>query len=184
MAITIIVETGAVATGANSFVSLADFNIYCVDRDYDVSNSPDETIKAALVRAASYLNTLPWKGVKTARANPMCWPRYGMDTSGWNEINQPASSWLGVLDAEGYYIGTSEVPGEVVNAQCEATYLILLGKDMEPTLDRGGQVKREKYDVVEFEYFAGASPTTEFKAVTNRLRGLLKGIDTRELVRS
>ena len=185
MSITITVETGMVVMGANSFVSLEDFKIHCDNRGRVYTGAyVDETVKAALIKMGDYLNSLPWKGVKTDRANPMCWPRYGMDTTGWNEISQPASSWLGVLDAEGYYIGTSEVPPEVINAQCEGTWLILTGKDMEPALDRGGALKSEKYDVVAFEYFSGASPTTEFRAVSNRLRGLLKGSFSIETLRA
>ena len=175
MTVTIVVETGLVVTGANSFVSLENFKVHCDNRGRVYTDVyGDEAVKTGLIKMGDYLNSLPWKGVKTNRDNPMCWPRYGMDTTGWNEIYQPASSWLGVLDAEGYYIGTSEVPAEVINAQCEGAWLILTGKDMEPVLARGGQIKRKKIDVIETEYFAGASPTTEFKAVSNRLRGLLK----------
>ena len=181
----IIVETGLVVAGATSFVSRADFVAHCEARGRVLDTYDEDTqIDPAIIKMSDYLNSLPWKGVKTDRANPMCWPRYGMDTMGWNEIHQPASSWLGVLDAEGYYIGTSEVPAEVVNAQCEGAWLILTGKDLEPALDRGGQLKSEKYDVVAFEYFAGASPTTEFKAVSNRLRGLLKSSFATEIVRA
>ena len=71
-----------------------------------------------------------------------------------------------------------------MRAQNEGAWLILTGKDMEPSLDRGGQLKSEQYDVVKFEYFSGASPTTEFKAITNRLRGLLKNTINMELQRS
>jgi hypothetical protein len=55
---------------------------------------------------------------------------------------------------------------------------------MEPALDRGGQIKRKKVDVIETEYFANASPTTEFKAVMNRLRGLLHSGATMEISRA
>jgi hypothetical protein len=181
----IIVETGLVVTGANSFVSLADFVTHCTNRGRSLDAYDDDTQTIpALVKMGDYLNSLAWKGWKTARANPMSWPRYGESLSGWNEMNQPASMWLGVVDADGYIIGTAEVPTEVINAQCEGAWLIVTGKDMEPSLDRGGQVKREKYDVVEFEYFNGASPSTEFQSVTNRLRGLLKSGATVDLVRS
>jgi hypothetical protein len=180
----ITVETGAVVSGANSFVSVNTFTAHCDSRNRDYSSYSDEQIEAALIQMADYLNSLPWKGMKTARANPMCWPRYGDTLEGWNEINQPASMWLGVVDADGYIIGTSEIPAEVVAAQNEGAWLILTGSVMEPTLDRGGQIKREKYDVIEFEYFSGAPATTEFKAVSNRLNGLLVSTTTREIVRA
>ena len=184
MAITITIETGAIVSGANSFVSLTDFKTHCDNRGrIYTAIYVDETVKAALIKMGDYLNSLPWKGVKTERVNPMCWPRYGDTLSGWNEINPPASTWLGVIDTDGYIVGIAEVPPEVVAAQCEGAWLILTGKDMEPSLDRGGQLKSEQYDVIKFEYFPGASPTTEFLAISNRLRGLLRSVDTRELVR-
>lgn len=187
MAITLTVETGLVVTGANSFVSLLDFKTHCDQRGrvYTAVYN-DEVIKAALVKMGDYLNSLPWKGVKTGRDNPMCEPRYGMEVGGsnWNQLVYPASTWVGVLDANGVYIATDAVPAEVVNAQCEGTWLILTGKDMEPTLARGGQVKMKRVDVIQTEWFSGAPPTTEFKAVSNRLRGLLKGSFSMETVRA
>ena len=89
-----------------------------------------------------------------------------------------------MVDADGFTIGPATVPPAVVNAQCEGAWLIVTGKDMEPAMDRGGAVKREKYDVVEFEYFSGASPASVFKSVDNRLRGLLKGSFSIETLRA
>ncbi len=177
MSITITVETGAVVTGANSFVSLTDFKTHCDQRARVYTDVyEDEALKAALVKMGDYLNSLSWKGVKTGRDNPMAWPRYGTEVGGsiWNQLEYPASEWVGVLDKDGFYIPTDEVPAEVINAQCEGAWLIATGKDMEPALARGGQIKRRKVDVIETEYFPGASPTSEFRAVSNRLRGLLR----------
>lgn len=187
MTITITVETGAGITGANSFVSLADFKAHADQRGrIYTSVYADAVLQAALIKMGDYLNSLPWKGVKTGQTNPMCWPRYGTEVGGsnWNQLVPPASTWVGVLDADGFYIATDAVPAAVVNAQCEGAWLIATGKDMEPSLDRGGALKSEAYDVVKFEYFSGASPTTEFRAVSNRLRGLLKGSFSIETARA
>lgn len=184
MSITITVETGAVVTGANSFVSLADFKAFCDNRGRVYSGVyGDEAIKAALVKTGDYLNNLTWRGVKTGRDNPMAWPRYGIEEGGniWNQLEYPTSAWVGVLDANGFYIPTDEVPAEVVTAQCEATWLVLTGYDLQPTLSRGGQIKRKKIDVLETEYFSGASPTNKYLAIEGPLRGLLKsslGVNT------
>jgi hypothetical protein len=181
----LVVETGLIISGANSFISLADFQTYCEDRGRVLDSYDDDTeIIPSIIKMADYLNSMPWKGWKTERSNPMSWPRYGDTLSGWNEIHQPASMWLGVIDGDGFIIPVSEVPAEVTAAQCEGAWLILTGSVLEPALERGGELKREKYDVIEFEYFSGAPTTTEFKTVTNRLNGLLQSVDTRELVRS
>ena len=186
MPITLVIEDGLVITGANSFVSLDDFQTYCDDRGMDYSAYTDDQQEAALIRSAQYLNDLRWKGVKTGRDNPMAWPRYGTEVGGsmWNQLEFPASTWVGVLDRDGFYVGTSEVPAEVVKAQCEAAFLILTGSTLEPSLDRGGAVKREKVDVIETEYFPGAPGETTFKPIINRLMGLLKSGSTIETVRA
>jgi hypothetical protein len=186
MTITITVETGAVVTGANSFISLADFKTYHGDRGNDLTAYTDPQQQAALVKAADYLNGLVWKGVKTGRDNPMAWPRYGTETGGsiWNQLVYPASEWVGVLDKDGFYIPTDEVPAEVVNAQCEAAYLVLLGNDLQPALSRGGAVKRRKVDVIETEYFPGASPVNRYLTIENLLKGLLRSGFSVEMVRA
>lgn len=182
----LVVEDGTVVAGANSFVSLANFKTYCDNRGRDYSSYDDDSAMIpALITMADYLNSLNWKGFKTDRANPMSWPRYGDTLSGWNEMVQPASQYLGVIDGDGYMIGTSEIPAEVIDAQCEGAWLIVsAGAEMEPALERGGQIRREKYDVVEWEYFSGASTSTEYKSVTNRLQGLLQDTTTKWLVRA
>ena len=188
MTIAIIVETGSIVSDANSFVSLVDFKIHCDNRGRVYSGVyDDEVVKAAMVKMADFLNSISWFGFKTSRTNPMSWPRYGNTDQGlgnwWNQLRYPLTYFVGVLDRDGFWIGLTEVPKEVIDAQCEGAWLILTGKVMEPSLDRGGQVKREKYDVIEFEYFNGAQPTTEFKAVTNRLKMLIKSPNSMAITR-
>jgi hypothetical protein len=183
---TLIVETGSGVTGANTYISLDNFQVHCDDRNRDYSGYTDEQQEAALIMAGDYLNSLPWKGVRTGLNNTMQWPRYGTEVGGssWNQLQYPSSTWVGVLDADGWYLPIDAIPTQVIQAQCESAWLILTGKDMEPSLDRGGQIIREKYDVIEFQYAPGAPPTTEFKAVSNRLVGLLKNNLTVEIVRA
>lgn len=183
----LIVETGLVVAGANSFVSLADFQAHCEARGRDLTAYDEDTEQEpALVKMADWLNDQSWIGVKTNRSNPMAWPRYGQEEGGnmWNQLQYPVTYWVGPLDRDGFYVGNNEVPPEVVKAQCEGAWLILTGKDLEPVLDRGGQLKREKYDVVEFEYEAGAPAEQMFTAIRNRLKGLLKSGKRVELARS
>jgi hypothetical protein len=187
MTITITVETGAVIAGANSFISLADWKTWADSRGYDYSSYTDEQIKAALVKAADYLDGLSWKGFKTARANPMCWPRYGDETGGNfnNLILASGTYFVGVLDGDGYYVGIAEVPAEVIAGQSEATWETLGGTDLQPSLDRGGAIASEKVEgAVAVSYFPGASSTTRFIAIERRLSGLLLGSGTAKIVRA
>ncbi len=184
MTITITVETGVVVAGANSFISLADWKTWADKRGYDYSSFTDEQVKAALVKASDYLNGLAWKGFKTARANTMCWPRYG-DEVGGNINNTSVTYFVGVLDRDGYYVGVSEVPAEVIAGQCEATWEILGGTDLEPSLERGGMVTSERVEgAVAVTYAAGASAETRFIAIEKRLVGLLLSANTAKIMRA
>jgi hypothetical protein len=183
MSITITVETGAVVTGANSFVSLADFKTYHGNRGNALTSYADEVQKAALVKAGDYLNGLSWRGRKTAQANPMCWPRCDDQiyaVAGFENI----TTSVGVVDADGFIISTSTVPAQVVSAQCEAAYLILGGETLQPTLSRGGQLKRKEIDVIKYEWFPGAPPTSRYLGVEALLKGLLRSGMSIETVRS
>lgn len=182
----IVVETGLIVAGANSFVSLDSFQTYCEDRNRTYTAYTEVQQEAALIQAGQYLNNLVWKGIKTNRTNPMCWPRYGDDVEGniWNQLVMPASAWVGVLDKDGFYIDTASVPVEVINAQCESAWLILTGTNLTPVLERGGQVKREKVDVIETEYFSGASPRDVLTPVADNLKGLLKSSTTMTIARA
>jgi hypothetical protein len=186
MSITITVETGAVVTGANSFISLADFKVFCDNRGRVYGGTPavyaDEVIKAALVRAGDYLNGLQWRGRKTAQANPMCWPRCDDQIYAVTGFENITTS-IGVVDKDGFIISTSTVPAQVVSAQCEAAWALLTGVDLQPNLERGGGIKREKIDVIETEYFSGASPLTRITAIEQLLSGLLRSSISVEMVR-
>jgi len=187
MTITIVVETGAVVAGANSYIALADWKLWADARGYDYSSSGDEIIKAALVRATAYLNDLPWKGFKTDRSNPLVWPRYGDEGPGnyINALRYPMTYWTGVLDRDGYWVGIAEVPKEVINAQCEAAWIILGGAELEPSLERGGMIASESVSgAVAVTYFPGASAETRFVAIEKRISGLLKTKGTFRILRA
>ena len=56
-----------------------------------------------------------------------------------------------------------------------------------PDLERGGEIKRVKADVVEVEYMEGANSTTTFTAIDGLLADLVTGtsasnIDSYELI--
>ncbi|NJB67501.1 hypothetical protein GGQ74_001141 [Desulfobaculum xiamenense] len=167
MAIVLVVETGRVVAGANTFVTLAEANAYHEARGNAAWTGTEDEKAVALVRAGQYLNGLAWKGARTARANAMAWPRGG------------------VMDAEGQEWAADEIPQAVRDAQCEAALREIEARgSLQPNLARGGQVKRKKTDVLETEYFESATPRDRFTAITDMLWGLLSCASSRELVRS
>lgn len=154
----IIVETGMVVSGANSFVSLATADNYHGVHGNTAWVAADQTDReAALIRAGRYLNGLTWKGRRTARTNAMAWPRYG------------------VIDDESWAVNSDEVPFEVSFAQCEAALRELASPGcLLPDAARGDAVRKEKLGELQVEYEPGAAPGQRFNVLESLLRGLLR----------
>lgn len=139
---TIVKETGAVVSGANSYVTLAEAETIAETifsrAEWDAATDARKT--EALIYAARLLDSsIQWRGYKTLTSNPMQWPR----------------SYVPSNDSSLTYLADNIVPVEVQNAQVEAAIYLFRG---DPTLSiTEGGVKREKVDVIEVEYFE-ASP--------------------------
>lgn len=184
MAITLVVETGAVVAGANAFVTLEECEAYHTIRgnaDW-VDTDDDEAKKAAIVSATFFLDHLKWKGLKTGLDNPLAWPRYGNDVSGWNGLLHPSSPYMGVIDEDGYDVGTATVPSKVKQACCEMALRYLQGADPEPDLDRGGRIRSQTIDVISTTYESGANPEPVYTVVRRLLRGLTQSKASGQLV--
>lgn len=141
MTITVTVEDGTGIADANSYVSADDADTFFANRGDTAWTGTDDQKAAALIRGCQYLETLRYKGVKAEQTNELKWPRDG------------------VQDEDGYDIDTTEIPKGIINAQ-----LVLakqaLANDLQPALERGGAVKRERVGQLEVEYFDGAPPGT------------------------
>jgi hypothetical protein len=132
MAITITQEDGSGVATANSYITLAEYEAYLVDRGLTDSRD-DEPKKAAIISAKDWIESKEdrFTGTKAARANALCWPR----------VN---------AYAHGYVIDSDEIPSELKSAQCQLAYdsannsLFAVGS--------GREVIRKKIDVLETEY--------------------------------
>lgn len=162
----LIVETGAIVTGAESYVSAADCTTYHSNRGNTAWTGTDAVKEAALLKAAAYLDGHYCKRFKGEKYQPldqnMQWPRIGV-----------------VID--GFVLDVDVIPQRLKDAQCELA-LIALTADLAPSVSAG--IKREKVDVLETEYFAGApAGTTVYTAVDNLLADLLKPLNSTDAVR-
>lgn len=128
----LIIEDGTGVSGANSYVTDAEYIAYVLEV-YGVTVTSNEP---ALLRAMAYMNSLKWYGVKTyGRAQSTAWPRKG------------------VSDCDGFSILSNEIPAEVVKAQCELAYAEATATGvLTPQVSVAGVVSREKVDVIEVEY--------------------------------
>ena len=133
MAVT--VETGAVITGSDSYVSRTDYIAYAATLGTTITD--DETADYQLVKAAEYigLHEPNLKGRRTDRDQSMAFPRYDLWINGF--------SW-----------SSAEIPTQVKN--CQMMYALAIN-DNEDLFNRSTNpnttVKREKVDgAVEVEY--------------------------------
>jgi len=160
MAFTFLVEDGTGLTASNSYLSISDLTDYWNGRGTDYSGEADADMQSALVQATQYIDThYRFPGYKSASTQALEWPR------------------TNAYDKNGYYLtGLPEkiADANIANATAEAAGRILEGTDITdlvPDLDRGGGIKREKVDVIEVEYFKGASPTKTFPHIDQILMG-------------
>lgn len=147
---TITVETGAIVTNANSYISTADFTTYATARGYSLVSGA-ETL---LIQAMDYLESQRFIGVKYTEDQALQWPRSG-------------------AYIDGYLFAYDDIPQQLINAQCEIAMAIDAGNG--PLEDISKQTKREKVGPLEVEYATGAAPFTINRKITNALWKLLLG---------
>lgn len=160
------IEDGTIIAGAESYVSAAECTTYHAARGNAAWTGTDAVKEAALLKAAQYLDGHYCNRFKGSKYQPldqtMQWPRVG-------------------VFIDGHLLDAYTIPQRLKDAQCELA-LIALSADLAPSVSAG--IKREKVDVLETEYFAGAPVgTTVYTAVNNLLVDLLKPLNTCEAVR-
>lgn len=161
------IETGAIVAGADSYVTAAEATTYHAARGNTAWTGTDAVKEAALLKAAAYLDGHYCQRFKGEQYQPL------LQSLQWPRIN--------VIVGNGYYFPTDTIPQRIKDAQCELA-LIALSAELAPNVSAG--IKREKVDVLETEYFAGApAGTTVYTAVNNLLSDLLKPINSSDVVR-
>ena len=146
---TIIVEDGTGKTTSNSYLSATELATYAADRGVTISGTDTEL----LIQAMDYIEQQPFKGDKGTDAQALLWPR----------IN---------VKVDGYYIEPDEIPQLLKDAQAEVCIGIDGGNN--PLANVARATKREKVDVVEVEYMAGARDQVYLAAAEAKLSKLLK----------
>jgi hypothetical protein len=140
----IVVETGAVVAGANSYVSVADLRDYADDRGISLP-SDDTTCEPLLIKATDYLEAQRnrYQGYKTASTNPLQFPR--------------ADVWI-----DGYELSSTAIPVELKKAQmqlaCDAYTQDLMPSELPTTK---GALVSQKIDVIEVTYSQPASKRSQ-----------------------
>lgn len=109
MAVT--VETGAIVTGADSYVSRADYITYAATLGVTIASAAAADIE--LVKAAQYIDQheANLKGTKYTRGQPMAFPRDGVTIDGW-------------------YWTATEIPRQVILCQMAFALDVNAGRDL------------------------------------------------------
>ena len=101
MALTI--ENGTVVSGANSYVTVAEYNTWA-DARFTTRSTPSEAVSESyILRATDYFERQVLRGDKANEAQPMQFPRVSL-----------------VID--GYAVDSDEIPAEVKTAIYELAY--------------------------------------------------------------
>ncbi len=151
------VEDGTGLDSANSYVSLVECNTYHAERGNTAWTGDDTVKEAALIKATQYIDgryRKRWKGIPLSSSQALCWPREDIFDDRYQEI--------------------TGIPSHLKYAVCEAA-LRALTDDLNPDLERGGRIKREKVGPIETEYSDTAPSRTVFPAINDLLSGYLKG---------
>jgi len=169
MAITLVVETGAGLSNANSYLSVADADTYHEEHsgstDWSGAGTADK--ERALITATQYLDIKysgRWKGVKGSSTQALAWPR------------------TGVYDAEGYSVASDLVPPQIEDACAELALKILEGDILLDDIDEPGDIASESVKVGPIEdsttYLGSKSQVKKYPLVEGLIKPLLDANDT------
>lgn len=164
---TIIVETGAGLSTAETYITVAGADTYHSDRANSAWAALTTQLKEAYLRRATeymlQVYRLKWKGVRMTATQALDWPRAYVYT-------QPFLH--GAVGEFPYLVENDIVPVEVARA-CAELALRAISGDLAP--DIGRLKKRVKVDVIETEYVDGATPYVRFRAIDRMLDPFMSG---------
>lgn len=146
----IVVETGAIVSGANSYVTEAELTSYAADRGVTIS-SGQETL---LLKAMDYIEQLDYVGIKYTRDQPLQWPRDGV--------------WI-----DGFEYATSEIPDALKTAELSVALAINNGFDPLAVIERA--TSRERLGDLEVEYQENAAAIPVIRSINAAIRKIVKG---------
>lgn len=139
------VDATPAGAAANSYVTLAEADAYFAVRSHSeawTGELDDDTRRRALITACNQLEVaLQWVGYPTTTTQRLGMPRVG----------------LRVRNGNADY-ASDVVPQPIKDLQCEQALVVLAGD--RTTESTTGGLKRAQADVVEVEFFEGATFTT------------------------
>jgi len=161
----LVIETGSIVTGAESFATAAELVTYAANFGRVIpADTPSQ--EALLRRAVLEMNAKPWKGRTVSPAQTLAWPRFEVCLN----------KWL--------------LPSNAIPAQIKAGQMALATEihadDLSPPEQRLGSISREKVGPLETEYSTASPIISKAAAVRQsfaQFSGLLQSSSQVSLVR-
>jgi hypothetical protein len=147
----LVVEDGTLVSGADSYVTLAEFKAWADKRG--VIYGTDSAVTQQIYRAMDYIESLNFIGEKSDENQALQWPR--------DQV---------VID--GYYIDSDEMPDELKVAVYESIKAELDGDSRMTASDR--RTISEKVGDLQVTYANNADVKRSIPAVTKALRKLIR----------
>lgn len=164
---TLLVETGAVVAGAESYVSATDASAYHTARGnstWSLLTTPQ--MEEALRRATDYMIQMfrsSWKGYRKSSLQTLDWPRTFVYLEPFVH---------GIVGTYPFLVSDTIVPVEVKNA-CAELALRAAAADLAPDLERG--VRSETVGPLRVEYDPSDPQATRYRAIDAILAPYLNG---------
>jgi len=147
----LVVEDGTLVSGADSYVTLAEFKAWADKRG--VTYGTDSAVTQQIYRAMDYIEGLNFIGEKSDENQSLQWPR--------DQV---------VID--GYYIDSDEMPNELKVAVYESIKAEIDGDSRMTASDR--RTISEKVGDLQVTYANNADVKRSIPAVTRALRKLIR----------
>jgi hypothetical protein len=168
----LIIEDGTAKTDSESYISVADANIYHANRGNTSWADLDNSVKEQLLRKSTdYMvaryRTL-WRGYRKTATQALDFPR---------SFCYLEPFVYGAIGAYPFLLDDNVVPNEVKNACAE---LALKANDGALMVDVGQTVIREKVDVIEVEYDKFSPTQTRYSQIDAMLSTLLQSTNSYE----
>jgi hypothetical protein len=148
---TIVVEDGSIVSGANSYITVAEFKSWANDRG--ITYGTDAKITEQLHRSMDYFESLPFKGVKHTKDQALQFPRDD-------------------LYIDGYSIDSNEIPKEVKTALFELVKIEIDGDSRLDPSER--EVLAEQVDSIRITYKDSQGMKRSTPALTQAIRKLIQ----------
>jgi len=165
----LIIEDGTLSSAsANSYITVAELTTFVDSYGLTIpaaTLASTTMMEQAILRGMAFVESeFDFKGEKMSYDDPLEWPRFGIYE---DESIDPT------LDLLWY----KEIPNGLKNAVCRAAY--------EESVESGilqsnltSNIKREKIDVIETEYFTSTPSRVVYRTIEGFLKGLLRNSNT------